>query len=174
MSNELLINVTPSENRVALVENGLLQELHLERTGDISYVGNIYIGRVERVLPGMQAAFVDIGLSRTAFLHAGEIARSRPELESDAADENGEPQIPPINEMIREGQSLPVQVIKDPMGSKGARLTTQLSLPRAILSTCRVQPTSAYRCALKTRPNAPACVSLWRAFWRRRERRALA
>jgi len=133
MSNELLINVTPSESRVALVENGLLQELHLERMGDISYVGNIYMGRVERVLPGMQAAFVDIGLNRTAFLHAGEIARSRPELESDAVDENGEPQIPPIGEMIREGQSIPVQVVKDPMGSKGARLTTQLSLPSRYL-----------------------------------------
>lgn len=133
MSNELLINVTPSECRVALVENGLLQELHLERMGDISYVGNIYMGRVERVLPGMQAAFVDIGLSRTAFLHAGEIARSRPELESDAVDEDGEPQIPPISEMIREGQRLPVQVVKDPMGSKGARLTTQLSLPSRYL-----------------------------------------
>ncbi len=133
MSNEILVNVTPSESRVALVENGLLQELHLERMGDISYVGNIYMGRVERVLPGMQAAFVDIGLSRTAFLHAGEIARSRPELESDALDEHGEPQIPPIGEMIREGQSLPVQVVKDPMGSKGARLTTQLSLPSRYL-----------------------------------------
>jgi len=133
MSNELLINVTPSETRVALVESGLLQELHLERRGDISYVGNIYVGRVERVLPGMQAAFVDIGLSRTAFLHATEIARSRPELESDAGDETAEPQVPPICEMIREGQWLPVQVIKDPMGSKGARLTTQLSIPSRYL-----------------------------------------
>jgi len=124
MSNELLINVTPSETRVALVESGLLQELHLERRGDISYVGNIYVGRVERVLPGMQAAFVDIGLSRTAFLHATEIARSRPELESDAGDETAEPQVP---------QWLPVQVIKDPMGSKGARLTTQLSIPSRYL-----------------------------------------
>lgn len=133
MSNELLINVTPSESRVALVENGLLQELHLERMRDISYVGNIYMGRVERVLPGMQAAFVDIGLDRTAFLHAGEIARSRPELEADSVDENGEPQIPPIGEMIREGQCLAVQVVKDPMGTKGARLTPQLSLPSRYL-----------------------------------------
>jgi ribonuclease G len=133
MSNELLINVSPSETRVALVESGLLQELHLERRGDISYVGNIYMGRVERVLPGMQAAFVDIGLSRTAFLHATEIARSRPELESDADAEGSEPQVPSICEMIREGQSLPVQVIKDPMGSKGARLTTQLSIPSRYL-----------------------------------------
>ena len=68
MSNELLMNVTPTETRVALVENGLLQELHLERVGDYSYVGNIYIGRIERVLPGMQAAFVDIGLEKAAFL----------------------------------------------------------------------------------------------------------
>jgi ribonuclease G len=133
VSNELLVNVTPSESRVALIENGLLQELHLERRGDISYVGNIYIGRVERVLPGMQAAFVDIGLARTAFLHAAEIARSRQELESDASAPVGESQLPPIAEMIREGQLLPVQVVKDPMGSKGARLTTQLSIPSRYL-----------------------------------------
>lgn len=133
MSNELLINVTPSESRVALVENGLLQELHLERADDISYVGNIYFGKVERVLPGMQAAFVNIGLSRTAFLHAGEIARPRPELSATLDDELGEPSIPPIGELIREGQNVLVQVVKDPMGSKGARLTTQLSLPSRYL-----------------------------------------
>ncbi|MDT8437971.1 MAG: ribonuclease G [Wenzhouxiangellaceae bacterium] len=129
MSNELLINVAPSESRVALIENGLLQELHLERLGDLSYVGNIYMGRIERVLPGMQAAFVEIGLSRTAFLHAGEIMVHGAEAESDA----DEPQLPPIAEMVREGQCLPVQVIKDPMGSKGARLTTRLSLPSRYL-----------------------------------------
>ncbi len=133
VSNELLINVTPSESRVALVENGLLQELHLERADDISYVGNIYFGRVERVLPGMQAAFVNIGLSRTAFLHAGEIARPRPELSTALDDELGEPAVPPIGELIREGQDVLVQVVKDPMGSKGARLTTQLSLPSRYL-----------------------------------------
>ncbi|MBY6203762.1 ribonuclease E/G [Halomonas denitrificans] len=133
MSNELLINVTPSESRVALVENGLLQELHLERADDISYVGNIYFGRVERVLPGMQAAFVNIGLSRTAFLHAGEIARPRPELSTALDDELDEPTVPPIGELIREGQEVLVQVVKDPMGSKGARLTTQLSLPSRYL-----------------------------------------
>jgi len=135
MSNELLINVTPSESRVALVENGLLQELHLERAGDISYVGNIYLGRIERVLPGMQAAFVDIGLNRTAFLHAGEIWNARVELEAElvADPEAPEPQIPPIGELVREGQTMPVQVIKDPMGSKGARLTTRLSLPSRYL-----------------------------------------
>lgn len=133
MSYELLINVAPSESRVALVENGLLQELHLERRGDIGYVGNIYMGRIERVLPGMQAAFVEIGLSRTAFLHAGEIMRLRPELEADVAADAEDRPVPPIGEMIREGQVLPVQVIKDPMGSKGARLTTRLSLPSRYL-----------------------------------------
>ena len=153
MSNELLINVTPTESRVALVESGLLQELHLERVGDVSYVGNIYLGRIERVLPGMQAAFVDIGLSRTAFLHAGEIERPRTELDLDLGDnpttnpgtspgtnsgsepEPGSEEAPvaPISEMVREGQVIPVQVIKDPMGSKGARLTTRLSLPSRFL-----------------------------------------
>ncbi|NKI35745.1 ribonuclease G [Wenzhouxiangella sp. XN79A] len=133
MSNELLINVTPSERRVALVENGLLQEVHLERADDISYVGNIYFGKVERVLPGMQAAFVNIGLSRTAFLHAGEIARPRPELSAALDDELVESTVPPISELIREGQNVLVQVVKDPMGSKGARLTTQLSLPSRFL-----------------------------------------
>jgi len=133
VSHELLINVAPSESRVALVENGLLQELHLERRGDVSYVGNIYMGRVERVLPGMQAAFVEIGLNRTAFLHAGEVARARMELESDADGEVEERPVPPIGEMLRESQILPVQVIKDPMGSKGARLTTRLSLPSRYL-----------------------------------------
>lgn len=144
MSDELLINVTPTESRVALVESGLVQELHLERVGDFSYVGNIYLGRIERVLPGMQAAFVDIGLSRTAFLHAGEIARARTEpdvevneVQATAAAEGGvreaESQLPPIAELVREGQVIPVQVIKDPMGSKGARLTTRLSLPSRYL-----------------------------------------
>ncbi|MCA1778033.1 MAG: ribonuclease G [Xanthomonadaceae bacterium] len=133
MSNEILINITPSETRVALVENGLLQEIHLERRDDISYVGNIYLGRVERVLPGMQAAFINIGLSRTAFLHAGEITPPPNELETALDDADSELPVPPIAELIREGQDILVQVVKDPMGSKGARLTTQLSLPSRYL-----------------------------------------
>jgi ribonuclease G len=129
LSDEILINVTLTESRVAVVENGLLQELYLERIDDVSYVGNIYMGRVERVLPGMQAAFVNIGLDRTAFLHANDIAPRQPELKS-----NGEPEpIPPINELIQQGQNLKVQVIKDPLGTKGARLTTQLSIPSRFL-----------------------------------------
>lgn len=145
MSNELLINVAPTECRVALVENGLLQELHLERSGDLSFVGNIYLGRVERVLPGMQAAFVDVGLSRTAFLHATEIVSRKPPMDPDAAADGNaddgapemkepeEPVLPPIDELLHEGQLLPVQVIKDPMGSKGARLSARLSLPSRYL-----------------------------------------
>ncbi len=129
MSDEILINVTPTESRVAVVENGLLQELYLERSGDGGYVGNIYMGRVERVLPGMQAAFVHIGLDRTAFLHVNDIVPRQPEL-----TEAGEPvEPPPITELIRQGQSVLVQVIKDPLGSKGARLTTQLSIPSRYL-----------------------------------------
>ncbi|AKS40971.1 ribonuclease G [Wenzhouxiangella marina] len=129
MSDEILINVTLTETRVAVVENGLLQELYLERDDDASYVGNIYMGRVERVLPGMQAAFVNIGLDRTAFLHANDILPRQPEL-----NEEGEPVQPPaISELVHQGQQLLVQVIKDPLGSKGARLTTQLSIPSRYL-----------------------------------------
>jgi ribonuclease G len=129
LSDEILINVTLTESRVAVVESGLLQELYLERVDDASYVGNIYMGRVERVLPGMQAAFVNIGLERTAFLHANDILPRYPEL-----NEAGEPaQAPPITELIHQGQKLVVQVIKDPLGTKGARLTTQLSIPSRYL-----------------------------------------
>lgn len=129
MSDEILINISPTERRVAVVENGLLQELYLERSGESSYVGNIYLGRVERVLPGMQAAFVHIGLERTAFLHAADVVPRRADI-----DEDGEPAaIPPITELLRQGQDVLVQVIKDPLGSKGARLTTQLSIPSRYL-----------------------------------------
>jgi ribonuclease G len=129
VSDEILINVTLTESRVAVVENGLLQELYLERIDDVSQVGNIYMGRVERVLPGMQAAFVNIGLERTAFLHANDIIPRHPEL-----NENGEPApAPSITELLHQGQKLMVQVIKDPLGTKGARLTTQLSIPSRYL-----------------------------------------
>jgi ribonuclease G len=121
MSEEILINISPMESRVALVENGVLQEVHVERTQKRGIVGNIYKGRVVRVLPGMQAAFVDIGLERAAFIHAGEISsREGTAVES-------------ISALVHEGQSLVVQVAKDPIGSKGARLTTQLSIPSRYL-----------------------------------------
>ncbi len=114
MSDELLINVSPGETRVALVENGLLQEVHIERNTNRSVVGNIYRGKVSRVLPGMQAAFVDIGLQRSAFLHIHDIEKNESQTN--------------ILQAVRPGQTLLVQVMKAPLGDKGARLTTQLSL----------------------------------------------
>jgi len=116
---EILMNVTPTETRVAVVENGVLQEIFIERTNHRGLVGNIYKGKVVRVLPGMQAAFVDIGLERAAFIHAAEIGKG---------DANT-----PINQLVHEGQSLVVQVTKDPIGTKGARLTTQLAIPSRYL-----------------------------------------
>ncbi|MDH5359246.1 MAG: ribonuclease G [Gammaproteobacteria bacterium] len=125
MSEELLINVTPRETRIAMVENGVLQEVLIERASRLGLVGNIYKGKVCRVLPGMQAAFVDIGLERTAFLHASDIHQS----ESDSVNK-GEVE---IGKLLHEGQQILVQVVKDPLGTKGARLTTHISLPSRYL-----------------------------------------
>ena len=126
MSEEILINVTPQETRVAVVENGMLQEVLIERSKNRGLVGNIYKGKVKRVLPGMQAAFVDIGLERSAFLHVSEIL---PQHESEATDESqGD-----ITRLLHDGQSIVVQVIKDELGSKGARLTTHLTIPSRFL-----------------------------------------
>ena len=127
MSEELLINVTPQETRVAYVENGLLQEVHIERERKRGLVGNIYKGKVVRVLPGMQAAFLEVGLDRTAFLHVSDIAQP-----NGKNGDGGEPS-DVIMELLREGQELMVQVAKDPMGTKGARLTTQISFPSRYL-----------------------------------------
>lgn len=128
MSEEILINVTPHETRVAMVENGVLQEVVIERTSKRGLVGNIYKGKVCRVLPGMQAAFVDIGLERAAFLHASDIVNTR--LTNYTPPENGRSfKELSIDELVHEGQTLLVQVIKDPLGTKGARLTTEISIP---------------------------------------------
>ncbi len=146
MSEELLINVTPRETRVALVENGMLQEVHIERTSRRGYFGNIYKGRVSRVMPGMQAAFVEVGLERAAFLHASDILRT-PAAEPEVSENGGGPgPTPPIAELVREGQEIVVQVVKDPIGGKGARLTTHLSIPSrylVLLPTSRVLGVSA-------------------------------
>jgi len=128
VSEEILINSTPSETRVALVENGMLQEVWLERAGQSGYIGNIYLGEVSRVLPGLQAAFVEIGLERTAFLHARDMVRSN----SLSTDLEPAPE-PSIAELLRPGEKVMVQVIKDPLGSKGARLTTNISIPSRFL-----------------------------------------
>ncbi len=117
MSEEILINVTPQETRVAVIYLGAVQELHIERISQRGLVGNVYLGKVSRVLPGMQSAFVDIGLDRAAFLHVGDIVEAR----CDNCPR-------PIEKVLHEGQSILVQVIKDPIGAKGARLSTQISM----------------------------------------------
>ncbi len=143
MSTELLVNTTPFETRIARIENGLAEEVYIERERERGLKGNIYKGRVQRVLPGIQAAFVDIGMHKSGFLYAGDIAApeaepledDNPEVEksSDESDESeSEPSrrrvIPPINTLVREGQDILVQVSKDPISSKGPRLTSLLSL----------------------------------------------
>lgn len=119
MSEEILINVTPPETRVAVIENGVLQELIIERSCKVGLVGNIYKGQVCRVLPGMQAAFVDIGLPRSAFLHLSDLCPKELEKKGSAN----------IEHYLHEGQHVIVQVFKDPLGTKGARLTTDISIP---------------------------------------------
>ncbi len=124
MSEEILVNVTPQETRVAVVENGALQEVLIERTAKRGLLGNIYRGVVSRVLPGMQAAFIDIGEARTAFLHVSDMGVSQ-----HSGNDNGATCAPPIEGLLRDGQEIMVQVTKDPIGSKGARLTTQIAIP---------------------------------------------
>jgi ribonuclease G len=128
MTVELLVNVTPQETRVAVVENGMLQEVFIERTRRRGLVGNIYKGVVSRVLPGMQAAFVDIGLEKAAFLHASDIAVAVDEgnMEQTGSGDS-------ITRLLHEGQKILVQVIKDPLGTKGARLTTHITIPSRYL-----------------------------------------
>jgi len=132
VSQEILINVTPRETRVAVVENGVLQEIYIERSASRGLVGNIHKGRVCRVLPGMEAAFVDIGLERAAFLHVSDIGRTSAGDEDEArVAEISRPVA--INELLRDGQEVLVQVVKDPLGSKGARLTTNITIPSRYL-----------------------------------------
>jgi len=114
MSQEILINITPQETRVALIEQNAVQELHIERTRQRGIVGNIYLAKVARVLPGMQSAFIDIGLERAAFIHFNDLGEPQP---------GGQ-----IEKVLFEGQTLLVQVLKDPLGTKGARLTRQISI----------------------------------------------
>ena len=123
MSDEIIINVTPQEIRVVVMQQGVVQELHIERGSHLGMVSNVYVGRVKRVLPGMQSAFIDIGLERSTFLHVADIWKNRHNV--DAAK--------PIEKVLCEGQNLLVQVIKDPLGSKGARLSTQISIAGRLL-----------------------------------------
>src|SRR5262245_58067173 len=120
LTEEILINVTPQETRVAVIEQGVTQEVHIERASARGLVGNICMGRVVRVLPGMQSAFIDIGGERAAFLHVADIWGNRNNHNGDASR--------PIERLLSEGQNLMVQVVKDPIGTKGARLSTQISI----------------------------------------------
>jgi ribonuclease G len=125
MSTEILVNIGPQETRVALVENGAAQEIYVQRANRHGLTGNIYKGTVKRVLPGMQAAFVDVGLDRTGFIHVADMLRR---------EDSGAPtELPAVESLIREGQSIMVQIVKDPLGTKGARLSTLLSIPSRYL-----------------------------------------
>jgi ribonuclease G len=142
LSTEIIVNRTGRETRIALMEDGRLTELHVDRGDKQSHVGNVYLGRVVRVLPGMQAAFVDIGLERAAFLYAGDIYPEFVENTSAAGVQDPDATVteaapraaprsgqPPIQDLIKEGQEVLVQVAKDPIGTKGARITTHITLP---------------------------------------------
>ena len=132
MQQDILINWSPQETRVAVVENGAVQELHVERTLERGLVGNVYLGKVARVLPGMQSAFIDIGLERAAFLHVADVWHRQPEGEPPQQARATQPLVP-IEKQVFEGQALMVQVIKDPIGTKGARLSTQISVAGRLL-----------------------------------------
>ena len=123
MTRELFVSSTPHETKVGLVEDDLLAEIYLERENEYTLAGSIYKGRVTRVLPGMQSAFVDIGLDRAAFLHLADIWRLR---QSEDADK-------PIERLLYEGKNILVQVIKDSISTKGARLSTQVSIAGRML-----------------------------------------
>jgi len=122
VTEDILINCTPQETRVGVMQAGVPQELHIERSANRGLVGNIYVGKVARVLPGMQSAFIEIGLERAAFLHVADIWEERQHIQPSAAPAK------PIERILSEGQSRLVQVIKDPIGTKGARLSTQISI----------------------------------------------
>ena len=133
MSAEILINVAPGETRAALVEDGVVQELYIERRRRRGLVSNLYQGRVTRVLPGMQAAFIDIGLERTAFLHAADIACPPPDETVVGLVQLGAAAVEDVRALLSPGDDILVQVIKDPIGTKGARLTTYITLPARYL-----------------------------------------
>lgn len=139
MGQDILINWSPQETRVAVIEQGVVQEVHQERTLERGLVGNVYLGKVSRVLPGMQSAFIDIGLDRAAFLHVADLlpsiaakhAKVKPELGEPSSD-TSDPALA-IEKQIFDGQSILVQVLKDPIGTKGARLTSQISIAGRLL-----------------------------------------
>ena len=151
MSEEILVNHAAHETRVALVQQGVVQELHIERTASRGLVGNVYLGKVSRVLPGMQSAFVDIGMERAAFLHVADLWQSRAH-----AQNAGHPL--PIEKVLFEGKPLLVQVIKDPVGTKGARLSSQISIAGRMLVYLPQDP----HIGVSMRCDTPMCGSCGR------------
>ncbi|HKJ05391.1 MAG TPA: Rne/Rng family ribonuclease [Geopsychrobacteraceae bacterium] len=138
ITKELVVNTTSHETRVALLEGGHIAELYIEREREMGIVGNIYKGRVIRVLPGMQAAFVDIGLEKAGFLYVADVLDEMEQVartidgEEESPEQQGEgeiPPLPPIEDLLSEGQELLVQISKEPIGTKGARITSHISLP---------------------------------------------
>ena len=129
MKQDILINATAFETRVAILEDSRVQEVYIERSANLGLVGNIYLGKVVRVLPGMQSAFIEIGLERTAFLHVADMAIAAHSPSASQAPAS----LPPIENILFDGQTVLVQVIKDPIGTKGARLSTKISIAGRLL-----------------------------------------
>ena len=129
MNRTIVADINPFEARVALLEDHQLVEIQVERKGKERLVGNIYKGRVENILPGMQAAFIDIGLNKNAFLYAGDILVDKADLSFGSDDDHGKVDVPKIKDILKVGQEIVVQVLKQPGGSKGARVTTHITLP---------------------------------------------
>ena len=181
MGKQILINAAPWETRVAVLDDTTLVELYIERGRDHGIAGNIYKGKVVRVLPGMQASFVDIGLEKAAFLHVSDLATPGEPPESEAAEEPVEDidaasegdeatpaprrrsaPLPPIEERLSKGDELLVQVAKEPMGSKGARVTAHLSLPGRHLVLMPGTRHLGISRRIEDRKSATACVPSWR------------
>ena len=171
---DILINWTPQETRVAVIEHGAVQDLHVERTLERGLVGNIYAGRVARVLPGMQSAFIDIGLERAAFLHVADVQVPGDNPRNASAGGATVPPLP-IERLVFEGQTMTVQVVKDPIGTKGARLSTQISaLPAACwsilpqekhigISARSIEAEAELRERLREKITEPGAPARWRA-----------
>ena len=130
MRQDILINHSSAETRVAILEDARVQEIYIERQTSLGLVGNVYLGKVVRVLPGMQSAFIEIGLERTAFLHVADIVIA---AHSPSASVSGTKALPPIETILFDGQTVLVQIIKDPIGTKGARLSTKISIAGRLL-----------------------------------------
>ena len=170
MAEEIIISVSDLETRVAVVEQGLLQEVFIERFHTRSTVGNIYKAKVARILPGMQSAFVDIGQSRTAFMHITDLVDSHELVMQDRGEE---PEHPPITDIIHDGQEFLVQVTKEPISTKGARVSASISLASRFLVYMQKRLISEYPSGLKTSMKETGSKRCLNKYMIRREAMAL-